>query len=163
MNIGYGYVNFQFPTFGLSVKHDGCQLIVARFFNPQEEDLPLFSGYENEFSHEIVRQLKEYVKDYKFKFSLPYQLTGSELQLKVWHLMEELAPSELLTYGEVAKLIASAPRAVGGACGRNPLPVIVPCHRIVGSNNTLGGFNSGNIFFSIGIKKWLLNHEGIFL
>ena len=67
------------------------------------------------------------------------------------------------TYGEVAHEISSAPRAVGGACGKNPFPVIIPCHRIIAANLQLGGFNSSNIFFNLGIKKWLLSHEGVFI
>jgi methylated-DNA-[protein]-cysteine S-methyltransferase len=75
--------------------------------------------------------------------------------------MQTIPVGSVLTYGDVAKEIKSAPRAVGGACGKNPLPVIIPCHRIIAANNGLGGFNSGNIFFGLNIKKWLLEHEGI--
>ena len=75
--------------------------------------------------------------------------------------MEGLQVGNCITYGEVAKLIKSAPRAIGGACGKNPFPVIVPCHRIIAANHSLGGFNSGNLFFSLGIKRWLLEHEGL--
>lgn len=162
MELGIGLVNFRFPTFGLAVKHDGHNLLNARFFNPNIENLPLFSGFENELSHQIAYQLECYVKDPTVKFNLPYDLNGSVHQLKVWHVMESLKCGEILTYGDVASKIGSAPRAVGGACGKNPLPVIIPCHRILAANHGLGGFNSGNIFFGLGIKRWLLAHEGVF-
>lgn len=154
-------VNFRFPTFGLSVQHDGTNLVHANFFNPALDDLPEFSGEVMGLSYRIKNQLESYCADPLFEFDLPYQLNGTPHQLKIWHVMEQIKSGTTMTYGEVAKLIASAPRAVGGACGKNPLPVIVPCHRIIAGNNQLGGFNSGNIFFSLGIKQWLLQHEGI--
>lgn len=154
-------VNFQFPTFGLQIFHDGKILESARFFDPKIENLKLFEGGESDLSLSIVKQLQAYIKDPRSVFDLPYELNGTQHQLKVWHLMEGLESGVVLTYGEVAKEIKSAPRAVGGACGRNPLPIIVPCHRIIAANHGLGGFNSGNIFFNLGIKKWLLEHEGV--
>ncbi len=157
------FINFEFPTFGLSIEHNDRELIVARFYNPETDVVPTMPAKISSFADEVVRQLKSYVKDSKFKFDLPYTLSGTEHQLKVWHLMENLKPGECVTYGQAAHEIKSAPRAVGGACGKNPLPVIVPCHRIIAANNALGGFNSGNIFFSLGIKKWLLEHEGVFI
>ncbi|MDD3267132.1 MAG: methylated-DNA--[protein]-cysteine S-methyltransferase, partial [Burkholderiales bacterium] len=154
-------VNFQFPTFGLQIFHNGEILLSARFFNPMLEHLPVYDGGDSNLSVKIVEQLESYVKNPNFKFDLPYELNGSPHQLKVWDLMETLESGIVLTYGEVAKEIRSAPRAVGGACGKNPLPVFVPCHRIIAANHGLGGFNSGNIFFNLGIKKWLLEHEGV--
>lgn len=156
-------VNFKFPAFGLQIIHDGDLLHYARFFDPEKEQLELYFGGDSSLSIEINSQLQKYVCDPKFVFDLPYKLAGTDHQLKIWHIMEGIISGNVLTYGEVAKLIRSAPRAVGGACGRNPLAVIVPCHRIIGSNHTLGGFNSGNIFFNLGIKRWLLEHEGIII
>ncbi|MFO1234332.1 MAG: methylated-DNA--[protein]-cysteine S-methyltransferase [Rivihabitans pingtungensis] len=59
----------------------------------------------------------------------------------------------------MAQQLASAPRAVGGACGRNPLPIVIPCHRIVAAGG-LGGFNQGRDEGLLGVKRWLLRHEG---
>ena len=72
--------------------------------------------------------------------------------LKVWQIMQQIEAGSTLTYGEVAKQLLSAPRAVGGACGANPLPVFIPCHRIIAANSKLGGFNSGNIFLTLELK-----------
>lgn len=154
-------VNFNFPTFGLSVEHNSNELIFARFYDFHGFNLPLIQGDGNELTNRIIDELQHYVDDAEYKISLPYSLKGTAHQLKVWHVMESIPCGQTLTYGDVARKLQSAPRAVGGACGKNPLPVIVPCHRIIGANQSLGGFNSGNIFFSTGIKKWLLEHEGI--
>lgn len=163
MNNAVKYINFRFPSFGLSIAYDEQQLINARFFNPALENLPEFNGDICQLGYEIRAQLAEYLKNPQFKFNLPYQLNGTPHQLKIWQVMQTIDCGKTMTYGQVANLIGSAPRAVGGACGKNPLPVIVPCHRIIAMNNKLGGFNSGNIFFSLGIKRWLLNHEGVML
>lgn len=159
----YTYLNFQFPHFGLSVCHTESKLISSRFFNPIDHNKPYIEGMANDLTSKIEMQLREYLVNPCFKFDLPYDLIGTDHQLKVWHTMQAIQSGDYLTYGDVAKKINSAPRAVGGACGKNPLPIIVPCHRIIAANKGLGGFNSGNIFFNLGIKKWLLEHEGILL
>jgi methylated-DNA-[protein]-cysteine S-methyltransferase len=154
-------VNFEFPCFGLCVEHNDQELIRAYFYNSRLDSRPVIVGDASALSLEIINQLQAYLKNSKFKFNLPYKLLGTQHQLKVWQIMEGLQVGNCITYGEVAKLIKSAPRAIGGACGKNPFPVIVPCHRIIAANNSLGGFNSGNLFFSLGIKRWLLEHEGL--
>ncbi|MDH5259570.1 MAG: MGMT family protein, partial [Gammaproteobacteria bacterium] len=76
----------------------------------------------------------------------------------VWKIMRAIEAGKTLTYGDVAKLLDSSPRAVGNACRRNPIPLLIPCHRIVAKNGT-GGFagqKSGPVF---DIKCWLLDHE----
>ncbi len=155
-------LNYSFPTFGLSVTHDSCQLIKSEFYNLNEKRQPLI-GAANELTNQIIAQLDAYAKDGHFVFNLPLAINGTEHQQKVWQIMLGLKSGQTLSYGEVAREIGSAPRAVGGACGKNPLPVFIPCHRIVGSKLSLGGFNSGNIFFNLGIKQWLLAHEGILI
>lgn len=155
-------INYSFPSFGLSVMHAASKLIRSEFFNLDEERSPLV-GVANELTAKIIAQLDEYVKNSQFVFSLPLAIAGTEHQKKVWQIMLGLKSGQTLSYGEVAREIGSAPRAVGGACGKNPLPVFIPCHRIVGSKLSLGGFNSGNIFFNLGIKQWLLAHEGILI
>lgn len=155
------YLNFLFPTFGLRVCHNTTEVINAKFYNPALDLYAPIDGEPNGLTAEIERQLNQYIADPLFQFNLPFELNGTEHQLKIWHIMQTIPVGSVLTYGDVAKEIKSAPRAVGGACGKNPLPVIIPCHRIIAANNGLGGFNSGNIFFGLNIKKWLLEHEGI--
>lgn len=106
-------------------------------------------------------QLQSYLADPAFAFDIPYKLAGTHHRLQVWEAMCRIPAGKVRSYGEVARELGSSARAVGGACGANPVPVIVPCHRIVGANNTLGGFmGAGTEGFELGIKRWLLRHEG---
>ena len=116
----------------------------------------------NTIAHLAAVQLMSYLNNPKFKFDLPIRLSGTKHQLDVWHGMQKIAAGKTSTYGELAESIASSPRAVGTACGRNPLPIVVPCHRIVAANG-LGGFMGGKLDDPLAIKRWLLIHEGTLL
>lgn len=106
-------------------------------------------------------QLQSYLDNPGFVFDLPMKLTGTRHQLSVWEAMCAIPAGETRTYGELAKSIGSSARAVGGACGANPLPIVVPCHRVVGANGSLGGFmGARQEGFELSIKRWLLAHEG---
>jgi methylated-DNA-[protein]-cysteine S-methyltransferase len=82
---------------------------------------------------------------------------GTPFQAEIWRRLRDIAPGETTTYGELARAAGrpEAARAVGGAVGANPIPVIIPCHRVVGSTGSLTGFGGG-----LPRKKWLLGHEG---
>lgn len=151
---------YNFPTFALKIRLDANNLYRAEFMPPTTDSVSSLTTY-SPLATEIICQLDKYCNNPQFKFDLPFSYSGTPHQLKVWQVMQQIEAGSTLTYGEVAKQLVSAPRAVGGACGANPLPVFIPCHRIIAANSKLGGFNSGNIFFNLGIKKWLLNHEGI--
>lgn len=103
-----------------------------------------------------ILQLKEYFQGVRKNFSLPYQLAGTQFQKRVWNSLKDVNYACLATYRDIATQLnnPNACRAVGNAARQNPLPIIVPCHRIVGSNWELKGFGSG-----IWRKKWLLEHE----
>ncbi len=107
---------------------------------------------------ETAAQLAAYFKDPNFRFDLPMRLDGTPFQLKVWQALCDIPPGAPLTYGQLAKKLATAPRAVGGACGANPIPVIVPCHRVVSAGG-LGGFMGTRYLGPLNIKSWLLAHE----
>lgn len=106
---------------------------------------------------EAVRQLGEYFKGKRTSFDLPIEFQGTEFQKKIWKALCKIEFGKTETYGELARKIGSpkASRAVGAAIGRNPVSIIVPCHRVVGSNGSLTGFAGG-----IKTKSWLLEHEG---
>lgn len=109
-----------------------------------------------------VEQLQAFVIDAQVRFDLPLAPGGTPHQQKVWQAMLAIQPGQALTYGEVARNIGSAPRAVGGACGRNPIAIVIPCHRIVAQaagQTALGGFMRGAAQ-GLAIKRWLLAHEG---
>lgn len=107
---------------------------------------------------ETFKQLDAYFRDPSFRFDLPLAIRGTPFQQSVWQMMCDIQAGATLTYGAVAHKLSSAPRAVGQACGRNPLPVIIPCHRIVGVTG-LVGFMRGEAADGLSIKKWLLEHE----
>lgn len=92
---------------------------------------------------EAKRQLLEYLAGRRRTFDLPLAPEGAATERRVWQLMSEIPFGETRTYGALGKALALAPRAVGQACGRNPLPIFIPCHRVVGSHGALGGYSGG--------------------
>ena len=105
---------------------------------------------------EAEKQLFEYFSGKRKTFELEYEFSGTEFQKSVWQELLKIPFGKTKTYGEIAKEIGKpkAGRAVGSACNKNPLPIIVPCHRVIGKNGKLTGFACGTE-----IKEWLLDHE----
>jgi methylated-DNA-[protein]-cysteine S-methyltransferase len=101
-------------------------------------------------------QLHEYFEGLRFKFDLDLEIGGTSFQRKVWKLIKRVGYGKTKNYGEIARELKSKnfSRAVGMANGKNPLPIIIPCHRIIGNNGKLIGYSGG-----IEKKKWLLVHE----
>ncbi len=114
---------------------------------------------ENEsFFADIIKQLDEYFAGKRKKFDVKLNLKGTEYQKKIWALLAEIPYGQTMTYSEVAQKSgnAKAARAVGGANGKNPVPVIIPCHRVVGAKNNLTGFA-----FGVDIKEKLIKLETV--
>lgn len=108
-------------------------------------------------------QIQSYLENPRFEFDLPLKLASTRHRLDVWEAMQRIPAGATRTYGELAKEIGSSARAVGGACGANPIPVVVPCHRVIGAGRSIGGFMGASAEgFELGIKRWLLEHEGAF-
>lgn len=107
------------------------------------------------------REVERYLDDPARVFDLPYRLDGTPFQRRVWREIEKLFPLKTITYGQLARRIGSAARAVGGACGANPVPLFVPCHRVLAAGGLLGGFMGGKENFPLSVKRWLLRYEGI--
>ncbi|WP_448192157.1 methylated-DNA--[protein]-cysteine S-methyltransferase [Azospirillum sp. sgz301742] len=105
---------------------------------------------------EAARQLGDYFAGRRSVFDLPMRPAGTAFQQRVWELMTRIPYGETLTYGAMAQQLGSAARAVGGACGRNPLPILIPCHRVVGGGGTSGGYSG---LGGVETKAWLLGHE----
>lgn len=105
---------------------------------------------------EAVNQLGAYFEQRLRTFSLPLQPAGTEFQRRVWFALEDIGYGRTESYGQLAARVGNpkACRAVGLANGRNPIPLILPCHRVIGSNGSLTGYGGG-----LGLKKWLLEHE----
>jgi methylated-DNA-[protein]-cysteine S-methyltransferase len=107
----------------------------------------------------IARQLADYFADGRHGFDLPMALAGTPFQHRVWSAMRAIPPGQTRTYGDLARELGSAPRAVGQACRANPCPIVVPCHRVVGATG-LGGFAGDSSGRKVAVKRWLLRHEG---
>lgn len=107
-----------------------------------------------------VRQIERYLADPHFRFTLPLAPEGTPFRRRVWQALEGIPVGESRTYGELARLLHTAPRAVGGACGANRIALVIPCHRVVGSQGSLGGFMGVTAGDPLAIKTWLLAHEG---
>jgi methylated-DNA-[protein]-cysteine S-methyltransferase len=106
---------------------------------------------------EARAQLEAYFAGRLQRFNLPLVLAGSRFQQAVWQAMLAIPSGAVRTYGEVAVELCASPRAVGGACGKNPIPIIVPCHRIVAANGALGGYSGAD---GAETKRFLLALEG---
>ena len=107
-----------------------------------------------------AEQLAEYFAGTRTSFDVPIALHGTEFQRSVWALLGELKFGEVTSYGDlgVSTGRATAGRAVGGAVGANPVPILVPCHRVLAAHSRITGYSAGN---GIPTKVWLLDHEGI--
>lgn len=109
---------------------------------------------------DAVRQLELYFAGSLKRFDLPLAARGTDFQKSVWKLMCEIPFGGTATYGGMAMALGSGPRAVGMACGRNPIPIIVPCHRVLASGGKEGGFSGGR---GLPTKRQLLALEGVVL
>jgi methylated-DNA-[protein]-cysteine S-methyltransferase len=105
-----------------------------------------------------VRQLTEYFDGTRRAFDLPLRLLGTTFQTRVWRELTEIPYGQTWSYGQLAKRIdnPTASRAVGLANGRNPISILVPCHRVIGADGSLTGYGGG-----LERKRWLLAHEGL--
>jgi len=114
----------------------------------------------DEVAEQVVHELKAYFADPEFRFTVPLAPTGTPFQRRVWQAIEAIPRGQSRTYGEIARMVRSAPRAVGQACGANRVALIIPCHRVVGAMGSLGGFMNADDGDPLAIKRWLLRHEG---
>jgi methylated-DNA-[protein]-cysteine S-methyltransferase len=123
--------------------------IVRVAWSKSAEDEP------NDLLLEARRQLEAYFERRLTAFDLPLLVEGSSFDKRVWAAMRQIPHGQTRSYGELAMQVGSAPRAIGGACGRNRIPIIIPCHRVLGRNG-LGGFSGGT---GLPTKRVLLELE----
>lgn len=109
---------------------------------------------------EAAAQLKDYFEGSRQLFDLPLRPSGGAFQRSVWAEMRKIPYGSVKTYGDLAKALGGEARAVGGACGSNPIPILIPCHRIVGADGTMTGFSGRR---GVETKLDLLRHEGAML
>jgi methylated-DNA-[protein]-cysteine S-methyltransferase len=151
------YTSMESPIGPLLLAGDDRGLHLVHFVNGRRPKSPSPAWVENKNPFkEAIRQLRAYFAGKLTEFALPLVLEGTEFQLLVWRNLQKIPYGETLSYGQLAKRIGSpdAARAVGLANGSNPIPIIIPCHRVIGSNGDLTGFGGG-----LPIKKKLLALE----
>lgn len=145
-----------FATLGIST--DATHVTGIRYLSPSHAAR---APKRNSIAHLACVQIQAYLDNAAFEFDLPLKLAGTRHRLTVWEAMQRIPAGEVRTYGEVARELRSSARAVGGACGANPIPLVVPCHRIIAAGGDLGGFMGfRGEGFERSIKRWLLEHEG---
>lgn len=110
------------------------------------------------YAVEVAAQLAAYFADPRHAFSLDCALVGSDFQQQVWRAIAAIPCGAMISYQTLAERVGSVARAVGSACGRNPLPIVIPCHRVV-ARAGLGGFNRQTAGAMTDIKRYLLAHE----
>jgi methylated-DNA-[protein]-cysteine S-methyltransferase len=145
------------PVGRLALEADHEAVTVVRWASGDEsvtdpESSPLLLEAERQLAGYFARRLR--------RFDLPLRARGTPFQQRVWALMRDIPYGETATYGGMAMALASGPRAVGTACGRNPLPIVVPCHRVLGRGGSEGGFSGGQ---GLPTKRQLLALEGVVL
>ena len=104
-----------------------------------------------------AEQLEEYFAGGRSVFDLPLNPAGSPFRLRVWSQMRRIPFGQTMSYGALAKRLGTAARAVGGACGANPIPILIPCHRVLAGGGRIGGYSGGR---GVDTKRFLLALEG---
>ena len=164
-----------FATLGIAT--DARAVTRVRYLAAAEPELAPVDA----LAERAVRELERYLRDPHFRFTVPLAPSGTLFQRRVWDAIGAIPAGQSRTYGELAQKLVTAARAVGQACGANPIALMIPCHRVVGNLGDLGGFmgragpgrdtatsdlfawegasEPGRVYPSA-IKRWLLEHEG---
>ncbi len=148
------------PVGVLTIVAENDGIVAIRFESESEHmssQSPMEVGAgEHAILDNAVRQLEEYFGGARTEFDLPLVPRGTPFQQQAWQVLRTIPYGETITYGEQARRLGdpNKSRAVGSANGRNPIPIVVPCHRVVGANGHLTGYAGG-----IEVKAWLLDHE----
>lgn len=151
------YTNYESPVGKLLLVGDGEHLHQVHFENGKHAPPPMREWKESRRPfEEVIRQLKAYFRREREEFEVSLAMEGTAFQRSVWEELRRIPYGETISYGQLAERIGKpkAIRAVGAANGSNPIPIIVPCHRVIGSDGSLTGFGGG-----LPTKKKLLELE----
>jgi methylated-DNA-[protein]-cysteine S-methyltransferase len=153
------------PVGPLFVEYDDAALLRIHFW-PQGAHPPAGTRVEatrdDALGWRVAQQLREYFAGTRRDFDLPLAPEGTDFRQRVWSALRAIPYGETRTYGDVAAAIqCGAPRAIGQANRNNPLPIVVPCHRVLASGGIGGYAGEGPEGKSIDTKRWLLRHEGV--
>ncbi len=118
----------------------------------------LRTRHETPVLRAALAQVREYFARKRREFAVPVDPAGTEFQRRVWQLVTTIPYGKTMSYGSIARQLGSSARAVGAAVAANPIPIIIPCHRVIGADGSLTGYGGG-----LRMKIWLLRHEGALL
>lgn len=149
---------YKSPIGILEITSDEDSILSVIFVDEEKQDIE-FNKVPRILKKAYV-QLDEYFKGKRNKFDLKISFTGTDFQKKVWNELTNISYGEVVSYKYIAEKIGNekAVRAIGNANSKNPISIIVPCHRVIGANGSLTGYAGG-----IERKEWLLNHEKTFV
>ena len=137
------------PLGEVTISEDGGAIVALDWGRGRDQEAtPLL--------REACDQLQKYFDGKRMSFDLPLAPEGSDFQKRVWAALCAIPPGETRSYADIARTIGSAPRAVGGANGANPIPLFIPCHRVIAADGSLGGYSGGD---GPATKRYLLDHE----
>jgi methylated-DNA-[protein]-cysteine S-methyltransferase len=137
------------PLGEVTISEDGGAIVALDWGRGRDQEAtPLLCQARDE--------LQEYFDGKRMSFNLPLAPEGSDFQKRVWAALCAIPPGKTRSYADIARTIGSAPRAVGGANGANPIPLIIPCHRVIAADGSLGGYSGGD---GPATKRYLLDHE----
>ncbi len=157
MMIAVSYFLSPVGYFRLEADNDGLQLLLLN--SPPADELAVIPP-----SHPVLvlahQQLQEYFSGSRHDFTVPLSMNGTEFQLAAWLALQSIPYGKTVSYKAIAEQIGrpKAMRSVGMANNRNPIAIIVPCHRVIGANGQLVGYGGG-----LDMKQWLLEHENTYL
>jgi|WetSurMetagenome_2_1015567.scaffolds.fasta_scaffold48160_3 methylated-DNA-[protein]-cysteine S-methyltransferase len=142
------------PVGKIGIKVANKKLVTLAFI---KNDVPLLNS-TSEFAHNVVQQLNLYFANPKYVFDIPLYLKGTPLHQRIWRRMLRIPSGTTVTYNDLAKQFDTNARVIGNACRANPVPIIVPCHRVVATNGP-GGYCGKTKGEMLNIKMKLLAHE----
>lgn len=146
------YLAYNSPVGPLTLFEENGQIVALEWGWPPDSDQPPAPVLDR-----AATLLDAYFQGEKVSFDLPFAPTGTPFQRKVWQALSQIPQGSVRTYGDLATQLGTSPRALGGACGRNPIPILIPCHRVLGTNGSLGGYSGMD---GVDTKRFLLRLEG---
>lgn len=146
------------PVGALAIAADDDAIVRISWPGPGETVRPDPEAARHAVLARASAQLAEYFAGARRAFDLPLAPAGTAFQRRVWDALARIPWGQTATYGQVAARVGSAPRAVGGACGANPIPIVIPCHRVLAGGGRAGGYSGGR---GIATKAALLRLEGV--
>lgn len=145
-----------FSAIDLTVIEENFKIIGIKYGHIKMDDNYIKTDTDN--INNVKNQLDEYFNAKRVNFDFPYELRGTEFQVKVWNALKTIEFSQSKSYSDIADMIAlpKATRAVANACGKNPLLIVIPCHRVIRKDGSIGGFSCG-----VDVKHRLVNFENM--